>query len=98
MSERKETPKESSKDTSKQTQLVDVSRLNESFAEKAVQGNQGILLAPVGSQATDPFVSQDTAPASIPQVQQPTQAAPTDNTPQSQTSAPSQANPESSKD
>jgi len=44
----------------KETKII---QLNESFAGKSQPGDQGILLNPVGSHNTDPFVSQDT-PAS----------------------------------
>ena len=40
---------------------IKVIELNESFAGKSQPGDQGILLKPVGSHNTDPFVSQDTS-------------------------------------
>jgi len=103
MSEGKENPevnpKESSKDTSKETQQVDLSKL---FEGKASQGEQGISLEPVGSQATDPFAPQDSSPTITPETPQPpkpTQAAPVDTPPpHTETPSPSQTAPESSDD
>ncbi len=43
--------------------------LNESFAGKTEAGSQGISLRPLGSHATDPFVSQDTTQSQPPPAQ-----------------------------
>ena len=98
MSERKENPKgtkDTTKVTPKETQQSGLSRFWEG---KASQGEQGISLQPVGSQATDPFAPQDSSPANTPEATpstQPTQSAPTD-TPQSQSPQSSQPEPKSS--
>ena len=95
MSEGKDNPKATPKESPKETHQVDLSKL---FEGKASQGEQGISLAPVGSQATDPFAPQDSIPATTPETPpstQPTQTAP-GNIPQSQTPPSSQPPPESS--